>query len=116
MQLAKRAFELSQDLYLPHIEPVSFSFEYRERAIEAAVNNDMRNVLLVVLACLLYMWWHMGSLFLGVFSLITITMSIPIGICIYGLVWRVAYFSNIHISVVIIVIGIGADDIFVFHD
>ena len=49
-------------------------------------------------------------------SLLNIFMSIPIALVIYTYVARVTYFSTLHISVFIIIIGIGSDDIFVFHD
>jgi hypothetical protein len=43
-------------------------------------------------------------------------MSIPITMVLYSKLFGVNYFSSIHIAVLIIIIGIGADDVFVFHD
>lgn len=68
-----------------------------------------------MLACLAYIIIHTRSLFLGVFSLLNVCMSIPITLVLYKLVFGIHYFSNIQISAIIIIIGIGADDIFVFH-
>lgn len=59
---------------------------------------------------------HTRSFFLAVASLINIFMSIPIAICIYTYFFKVTYFSSLHLSIIIIIVGIGADDIFVFHD
>jgi predicted RND superfamily exporter protein len=70
----------------------------------------------VMVACLLYMIIHTRSLFLAIVSLLNILMSIPIALCIYTYIFRVTYFSSIHVAVIIIIIGIGSDDIFVFHD
>jgi predicted RND superfamily exporter protein len=70
----------------------------------------------VFAACLVYMVFHTRSLFLAVVSLLNILMSLPIAMCIYTYVFKVTYFSSIHISIIIIIIGIGSDDIFVFHD
>lgn len=58
----------------------------------------------------------MKSIFLGVFSLCNIMMSIPIAMIIYHYIMQITYFSNPHLSIIIVIIGIGADDIFVFHD
>jgi hypothetical protein len=58
----------------------------------------------------------MKSVFLAIVSLSNIIMSIPITMVIYHYVMQINYFSNPHLSVLIIIIGIGADDIFVFHD
>lgn len=43
-------------------------------------------------------------------------MSIPVSLVIFRLGLRIDYFCPLHIFVVIIIMGIGADDIFVFHD
>jgi protein dispatched 1 len=43
-------------------------------------------------------------------------VSIPISLFIYKYILGISYFCSLHIFVVIIIMGIGADDIFVFHD
>jgi predicted RND superfamily exporter protein len=43
-------------------------------------------------------------------------MSVPISLVVYKLVFGITYFSLLHILVILIILGIGADDIFVFHD
>lgn len=45
-----------------------------------------------------------------------ISITIPVSLCIYNYVLGIGYFSSIHMSSLLIIIGIGADDIFVFHD
>ena len=80
------------------------------------VNEDTLFVLFVIVACLGYMIIHTRSIFLAIASLINIFMSIPIALCIYTYIVKVNYFSSLHLSVIIIIVGIGADDIFVFHD
>ena len=49
-------------------------------------------------------------------GILIVLMAVPISLVIYVKVFGIEYFSSIHIAVVIIIIGIGADDIFVFHD
>ena len=71
---------------------------------------------MVLISCIVYMSIHTQSLFLGFISLLNIFMSIPITLCIYTYIFQVKYFSTVHMSVVFIIIGVGADDIFVFHD
>jgi len=43
-------------------------------------------------------------------------MSIPISLCIYHYVLQITYFSNLHLATLMIIIGIGSDDVFLFHD
>ena len=87
----------------------------RKERIRVA-NEDFYFVGLMFLACLGYMSFHMKSFFLAFISLSNIMMSIPIAMVIYNYVLKITYFSNPHLSIIIIIIGIGADDIFVFHD
>ena len=79
-------------------------------------NSDFYFVGIMFLACLAYMSFHMKSMFLAFVSLTNIMMSIPITMIIYNYLMKIYYFSNPHLSIIIIIIGIGADDIFVFHD
>lgn len=81
-----------------------------------AINSDVKFVVFVLIACFIYMAIHLRSIFLATFSLINLMMSIPIALCIYKLILRVDYFSSLHFSAILIILGIGADDIFVFHD
>lgn len=68
------------------------------------------------MACLFYIIFHTKSLFLATVSLLNVMMTVPISLFIYDKVFKVEYFSSLHVSVLLIIIGIGSDDIFVFHD
>ena len=65
---------------------------------------------------ILYMTIHMKSFFLAFTSIINLFFAVPITLVIYTYILQIDYFSIIHISVLIVIIGIGADDVFVFHD
>eukprot|EP00962_Isochrysis_galbana_P038414 scaffold13637_cov112-Isochrysis_galbana.AAC.1 len=64
---------------------------------------------------LFYICFHTGSLALGLLGMLMIILSLPCSIFFY-ILFRVQYFAMIHILAVFIVLGIGADDIFVFVD
>ena len=89
---------------------------FRDYETNRLIQDDTKNLIFVVAACLIYMIIHQKSIFLAVFSLFNIFMSIPIALFIYKKVLGINYFSSLHLSVVIIIVGIGCDDIFVFHD
>lgn len=59
---------------------------------------------------------HLRSLFLGIISILLILMSFGFTALIHQGVFRVTYYSSLHNLVIFIVLGIGADDIFVFID
>jgi len=80
------------------------------------VYEDMSMLLLTMTACIFYMTIHMKSFFLASLSMLNLFFAIPVTLWIYTYIVGVKYFSTIHVSVLIVVIGIGADDVFVFHD
>ena len=80
------------------------------------VNADFIYVGMVIIACLIYMTFHMKSFFLASLSLLNVVMTLPVGLVLYRFVFGVTYFSSIHITILIVIVGIGADDVFVFHD
>lgn len=62
------------------------------------------------------MWLHLGSCFLACFGMWQIVASLPIGAIIYRQIFRIEYFEFLHILVVYLVLGVGADDVFVLLD
>jgi len=99
-----------------NLEAVAFTFYWGKHEIIYVANSDFKLVGGLFVACSCYMAFHMKSIFLAIVSLTNILMSIPITMVIYHYVMKITYFSNPHLSILIIIIGIGADDIFVFHD
>jgi len=80
------------------------------------VYEDLQYVMLTMISTIFYMTIHMKSFYLAFLSIINLFLAIPVTLCIYNYILGVTYFSTIHVSVLIVVIGIGADDVFVFHD
>lgn len=74
----------------------------------------------LTLACIaviwVYMTFHLKSLFLSTMSMFNIAMSIPMTCVIYKLIFGIEYFSLLNVLVFLIVIGIGADNTFIFND
>ena len=63
-----------------------------------------------------YMYLHIRSLFISTVAILNILLSIPTAIVVYKLIFRVPYFSILNVLVFLIVIGIGADNCFIFND
>ncbi|XP_063242455.1 protein dispatched isoform X2 [Bacillus rossius redtenbacheri] len=63
---------------------------------------------------LLCMWWYTGSLFLTVMTTIAIAFSLGISYFMYTLVFELSFFPFMNLLASIVVIGIGADDAFIF--
>lgn len=59
---------------------------------------------------------HLKSVFLTVISLFLIAFSITVTILITEGILGSTYFGQMHLIIIFVVVGISADDIFVFID
>jgi protein dispatched 1 len=69
-----------------------------------------------ILAVWVYMSLHTGSVFIASLGMFEILASFPVSIFLYRVFFRVSYLGNIQILSVFVVLGVGADDVFVFFD
>ena len=69
-----------------------------------------------IFAVWVYMSLHTGSPFIATLGMFEILASFPVSIFLYRVLFRVSYLGNIQILSVFVVLGIGADDVFVFFD
>jgi predicted RND superfamily exporter protein len=63
-----------------------------------------------------YLYWHLSSLFLALIGIMIIIFSFPFTSVITNDLFGVRYFGFLHVLIVFVVLGIAADDIFVFYD
>ena len=76
-------------------------------------SEDFAMVLASMSFVCLYIGYHTGSLFLALLGMLQILLSLPLALFFYT-VLRVTWFSQVHILSVFVVLGVGADDIFVY--
>ena len=77
------------------------------------------DVLLAELSFLIvgfYMWFQTGSLWIAMFGMAEITISLPLGYWAYTYVFGIEFFDPICMLAVYIVMAIGADDVFIWFD
>ena len=65
---------------------------------------------------LLYTWAHIGSLVLTLLVVGAILMSLPLALALYALLLGVRWIGVLHFLGIFIVLGIGADDMYVMLD
>jgi len=63
-----------------------------------------------------YISIHTRSIFISFTAILSLLVSLPISLVIYKSIMGIHYFSQLHILSLFLMIGIGADDIFVFYD
>ena len=78
--------------------------------------SDLAWVLVMITFVGAYMMFHTGSFFLAQLGMMQILFSFPLSYFVYRFVFQVQYFSAFNILIVFIVLGIGADDLFVLVD
>ena len=83
---------------------------------ESLVKNDTFFSVYSVLLVYAYMIFHLQSLFLSTVMMMLIVFSFPITALVTEGIFRVTYFSSMNMLSIFIVLGIAADDVFVFFD
>ena len=80
------------------------------------IKKDTGFAVFSVLFVFLYLNVHLRSIFLATVGIILIMFSFSITAIVCEGIFRVTYYSNLHSLTIFIVLGIAADDIFVFID
>lgn len=116
LQLAQYAYDLGINWESDNLQVLALSSNLRKHVLDRAIADDMKFLVLVVVACLTYMAIHLRSLFLATLNLLNIFMSVPLSLVAYRYIFQITYFSTLHLAIVFIALGIGCDDVLVFHD
>ena len=80
------------------------------------VSGDLVYSLGSILIVMAFLVAHTGSFFLGGCGMIQILMSMPLSLFIYRTIFGVEFVTQLHVLAIYLVLGIGADDLFVFFD
>jgi len=83
-----------------------------QRMVPGDFNAAAGSILLVYII----MWAYLRSFWMASFGMLQIICSLPVGALLYRGVFRIEYFEFLHVLIVYLVLGIGADDIFVLVD
>lgn len=59
---------------------------------------------------------HTKSVGVGLMGFLIMLITFPLSFFIYRLIFQMKYFISLHVSILFLLMGIGADDIFVFYD
>lgn len=63
-----------------------------------------------------YLWFHLQSVILAATSIFMILVSYPLTLILYNVVFRITFYHTLQNMVLFIIMGIAADDVFVFYD
>lgn len=93
-----------------------FAAQFQNMEFNRIVNSDLAWTTGSILFVFFYMTVHIGSAVLSSISLLQIVLSLPVSFFIYRLVFQIPFFTQLHVLAIFLVLGVGADDVFVFVD
>jgi len=87
-------------------------------------NAEMMNMVatdqMMAICSILFVWvWiviHTGSFFVGSLGMLQVVMSLPVSMFFYKLIFQIHYFETLQGLAIFVILGVGADDIFVMVD
>jgi hypothetical protein len=93
-----------------------FSRGWQQIEMARLVITDFVVTICSILFVYTYIYIHTGSFFLASISMCQIVLSMPIASFIYRGILQVTYFGTVQLLTIFLVLGIGADDVFVLVD
>ncbi|GMH73348.1 hypothetical protein TrST_g2399 [Triparma strigata] len=93
-----------------------WGFDIQQLEFKRVVQFDMFFSMFSLIFVYIWIFVHTGSFFLASIAMLQIVASLPIGNAIYKGVFQIEYFDTLHTLVIFLVLGVGADDVFVLVD
>ena len=87
-----------------------------EQEIKNALYSDAALAIVATLLIVLFTWWILESLFLAVVGVFEIVLAFPIVYFVTRVIMSIAYVGFLTPMTLFIIIGIGVDDIYIFHN
>ena len=93
-----------------------FNEEWYDIRITEFIMGDFALAILSFIFVLIYISFHLKSFFLASTAMIAIGFSYPIAIVINRFIFQVDFFQSLNFVAVFVILGISADNVFVFTD
>ena len=111
--------ETLTNLYNDGIKDLKFYYNCQALLVDALTKQVVLDLMLAVASFIfifLFMWLQTGSLWITSWAVFSVLSSFNITNLIYRIVFDYRYIGIFHVLSIFIILGIGADDIFVFMD
>lgn len=106
----------SKDLKYEAIDRLAYNQPLSQRMFRKQVDDDVAYAIFSVAFVFIYIIFHLESFFLALISMVLILMSFPFSYLIYTGIFQITLNTTLNQLTIFIVLGIAADDIFVFCD
>ncbi len=95
---------------------VSALGSFTDDLFENVVNRDLSLAGISVILVFITIWIHTTSFLLAGAALLQILLAFPFTYFVYRAICQVKYFAALQVMTIFLILGIGADDVFVFTD
>lgn len=100
----------------PYFSTYVFGTHLTRVRVSRAVLKDFLFAAVALVVVAMFIVAHTGSLFLGIVTVFQVFFSLPISLVIYRFIFGIPFFSVLHVFAIYLLVGIAADDVFVFTD
>lgn len=114
--LQKEIIDYSESLSFPEFDIYPFGSEVWRLKFSTLINGDTMFASGSVAFVFFYMAVHTRSLFVTFFGVLGVLFSFPLTMICYFFIYGIDFFQTLHMLTIFVILGIGADDIFVFVD
>lgn len=105
-----------EDVTTSEIDVYPIGAFFGDAHFDSIVNRDLSFSIAAIVLVFIVIWLHTSSAFLATIAMLQIMLSFPLAYAVYHFVFRQLYFSALQILTIFLILGIGADDVFVFTD
>lgn len=93
---------------------VAINFGIKQEVFDQYLMTDMVWFSIGLFCVIILMWVYTASLFITIMTNVLIFLSVEISFCLYAFVFQIHFFPFMNLLVVVILIGIGVDDVFIY--
>ncbi|KAJ8042916.1 Protein dispatched-like 1 [Holothuria leucospilota] len=109
-------FQNSKNINDSLVKIVGLDFALKAYLFNDISMSDMLLVAMGVVSVIIIIWVYTGSLVITVGSVANMLMSFVLSYFFYYIVFRMKFFPFLNLTSVVLIIGIGADDTFIYVD
>ena len=99
-----------------HVTIAGIDSYIKSDVFNVLIKRDSRYILFAGAVIVMLMYLYLRSVLITFVTLITMVFALVLAYCLYFLVFRISFFPYVNIFSIIILIAIGADDVFIVYD
>lgn len=100
----------------PHFGTYAYGSYLTRVRVAQAITKDIVFAAVALAVVALFIIAHTSSLFLALMTALQVFFSLPISFIIYWHIFNIPFFSVLQVFAIYLLVGIAADDVFVFTD